>query len=205
MNNGVARTGMNLSYRAAARLAVPGLVLLLAAACATTLRGRYDFDERADFSRYRSYYWMNDDPVLRPDGHTPEISAMNLRRIVEAIEAELAAKGFAKAETREAADFVVAFNVGTRDRIEFVSYPWPYRYPWDWYPYAWDYPMSARTYTEGTLGIDVFDQQTHAPVWHGWLRKRVFRSDVDNPAPVIREAVAAVLAGFPPLRTGAPE
>jgi hypothetical protein len=171
----------------------------LAVGCATAgLRGHFDFDARQDFSRYGSWYWMHDDPVLHPDGHTPQISAMNRRRIVEAIEAELSGKGFLKAESREAADFVVGFHVGTRDRVEFVYYPWPYRYPWDWYPYAWDYPMSTRTYTEGTLGIDVFDQRTHAPVWHGWLQKRVFRRDVENPEPVIREAVAAVLAGFPP-------
>ena len=58
--------------------------------------------------------------------------------------------------------------------------------------------MDVRQYHEGTLSVDVFDAHTHRPVWHGWAKKDLTRSDIENSAEPIRKAVAAVLAKFPP-------
>jgi hypothetical protein len=35
-------------------------------------------------------------------------------------------------------------------------------------------------------------------VWHGWAKKELTRKDIENSAEPIRNAVAAVLAKFPP-------
>jgi hypothetical protein len=44
----------------------------------------------------------------------------------------------------------------------------------------------------------VFDGHSHRPVWHGWARKELSRSDIEHSEAPIRAAVAAVLAPFPP-------
>jgi len=175
------------------------LVLLgLLAACATTLPVRTDFDKQADFSGYRTYTWVSDNPMIIAKGDNPEISPLTRNRIITAIEDELQRKGYTKAVNRDDADFAVAFTVGTRDRIDINAYPLSYRGSWYWRHTFWDYEIRSQTYQEGMLAIDIFDQQTRKPVWHGFTHKRITGSDRDNPVPIIQKAVAAILAKFPP-------
>jgi hypothetical protein len=183
--------------------------LLLLAAC-SSLRVSTDQYPAADFSGYRSYAWIADDPLIRPHGATAEISALTIRRIREAIEAELAAKGYAAAASPASADFVVAFTVGTRDRIDAQSYPAPYRGHWEWAWYREQMDMQAyheetrlRVYHEGTLAIDIFDGAKHQPVWHGRARKEITVSDESDPGPLIKKATAAILQKFPSRQQGA--
>jgi hypothetical protein len=58
--------------------------------------------------------------------------------------------------------------------------------------------VDVRQYREGTLSVDVFDAHTHRPVWHGWAKKELTRSDMQNSTQAINNAVQAVLAKFPP-------
>ena len=180
-----------------------GLVLLLAgllAGCAGTLPVRTDYDKQAEFSSFHTYAWISDDPMIIAAGGSPEISPLTRQRIMTAINSELQAKGYRMAANRDQADFVVAFTVGTRDRIDLNAYPLTYRGSWYWRHTFWDYDFRTQTYQEGMLSIDIFDQRTRKPVWHGYTHKRISGSDRDNPAPVIQKAVAAILEKFPPQK-----
>jgi hypothetical protein len=179
---------------------VVGVILLFAMlwSCATIMPVRSEFDTQADFSNYSSYKWVSDDPMIVPEGRSPEISALTMMRVVAAIESELERKGYSKAAAGATADFSIAFTVGTRERIDFDSYPQAYRGRWFWRPSYWDYEISARTYQEGMLGIDIFDETTRRPVWHGFTYQRITEDLREDPEPAIREAVAAVLEKFPP-------
>lgn len=115
--------------------------------------------------------------------------------IREAIEAELAVKGYTSVAAPAEADFVVAFTVGTRERIDATSYPVAYRGPWRWNWYAAE--TDLRVYREGTLSIDIFDGATKQPVWHGRARKAITSSDVSDPGPVIKQGVMSILKQFP--------
>ena len=184
---------MNLMNR---KLLVLAAVLLLAG-CASQMRVRSDFDPDADFSQYRTFAWMAEDPLIGGDDEGG-VSPLNRQRIVNAIEAELTAKGFRKTTDRDSADFVLSYTVGARDRIDLESYPVPYRGPWTWGwpPYARD--VDVTTYREGTLAIDIFDGRTRQPVWHGAATKRITEQDVERAAEQIPPAVRDILANFPP-------
>jgi hypothetical protein len=174
------------------------LAAILAVAGCATLTTRVDFDRAHDFGGYRTFAWMDDDPVVHSRGETARASALNRRRIVEAIEKELTSKGYTRVAQRTAADFVVDYTVGARDRIEIDSYPLEFRGRWGWgWPYYWR-DVDVRTYTEGRLAIDVFDGKTRQPVWHGLARKRISEADVENAAVEIPKAVRTLLARFPP-------
>jgi hypothetical protein len=179
------------------KLLVIAAVLLLAG-CASQMRVRTDFDPKADFSNYRTFAWMSDDPLIGADDESKSVSPLNRQRIVNAIEAQLIAKGFQKAADRNSADFVLSYTVGARDRIDLDSYPVPYRGPWTWGwpPYARD--VDVTTYREGTLAIDIFDGRTRQPVWHGAATKRITEQDVARAAEQIPPAVRDILANFPP-------
>jgi len=172
---------------------VSGLALV---ACAS-LRVASDFDHTASFAGYRSFSWM-------PREHHGSANPLAVQRAHDAIEAELKTKGFNEVADPAAADFVVDFTIGSRERTEVSSYPAPYASEGWWggrgwwgYPY-WGGEVDVRQYREGTLSIDVFDGRSHRPVWHGWARKELTRSDIEHSEAPIRTAVAAVLAQFPP-------
>jgi hypothetical protein len=166
--------------------------------CATTLQTHSDHDATQNFSGYRTYAWMADQPMIAPPDEVARVSPLNRRRIEEAIESELAAKGFQKATDRASADFAVSYTVGARDRVDVYSYPAPYAGPWRWgYPY-FGHDVDVTMYREGTLAIDVFDGKSHQPVWHGWATKRISERDVKHAAQQIPPAVATVMKDFPP-------
>jgi hypothetical protein len=171
--------------------------LLMLTGCATKLETHADHDRSQSFANYRRFAWMADQPMMAAPEDVARVSPLNRRRIEQAIEKELAGKGFQKVG-RDAADFVVSYTVGARDRLDVQSYPTPYRGPWLWgYPY-FGHDVDVTTYQQGTLSIDIFDGKTHQPVWHGWGTKRISESDVKNAAELIPPAVASILKSFPP-------
>ena len=173
------------------------LVFLACSGC-TSLQAGSDYYDAASFSAYRSFAWVGDSPMIQSRSRVVDINPLNVRRIREAIERELEAKGFAQVETDEAADFGISFTVGARDMIRVDDYPSFYRGRWRWNPpYYWP-NVDVSMYTEGMLAIDVFDNTTREPVWHGWARKRIVGSDIDDPRSTIDAAVAAILEDFPP-------
>jgi hypothetical protein len=177
-------------------------VLLLAlGACATTLRVDSDFDQAANFAGYRSFAWIREDPLIQSSASPSAISPLNSRRIQDAIAAELQAKGYTLNPDRAAADFVVAFTVGARDRLDATSYPAPFYWGGYWGHAYFGSSVEVRTYREGQLSIDIFDGKTHQPVWHGGATKRITESDRKNAKAQIDAAVKAILARFPPGAT----
>lgn len=183
------------------RLPIPYLLVpicLFGVPSCVTLSAGSDYYAEADFSSYRSFAWVADSPLIRAQSDRVEISELNVRRIREAIERDLAAKGFSQVADRGAADFAVSFTVGARDQIRIDDYPSYYRGGWRWGPpYYWP-NVDVYMYTEGTLAIDIFDNSAREPVWHGWARKQVVGADITNPEATIDAAVAAILEDFPP-------
>jgi len=168
--------------------------------CATIKSGSHH-DESVAFTDYSTFTWIAENPLILGAGDQPSISPLSQKKIVQAIENELSRKGFTYTADADDADFVVSYTVGTRERIDERSYPVAYRGIWDWHKYGRYYYQTEvvhRVYTEGTLGIDIFDGRSKQPVWHGWARKSVASADRDDPAPVIKKAVAAIIKRFPP-------
>lgn len=175
-------------------------VLLLACigiACAG-VQARSDFDPHARFDAYRTFAWIGDEPGTLGSGSGGEgADPLLARRIREAIEAQLASRGYRKVEDPAEADFVVSFDMGKQEKLRIQSTPTPgpaYGYG-GWYT---DSGVSTTSYTEGTLNVDVFDGRSHQAVWHGWATTRI-NPNADRAA-LVDEVVGAILAKFPPPR-----
>jgi hypothetical protein len=182
----------------AVKVPVLMLLALISSGCATTgLEALSDYDHSQDFSHYKTFAWMEDDPVMGTRAASSGSSPLNRGRTVEAIQTELERKGYRKVDDRGAADFVVAYSIGARDRLDVESYPVPYRGPWLWDWYA-GRETEVRTYTEGVLAIDIFDAAKKSPVWHGWASKQLTAQDVRRAAEGIPDAVRRILQRFPP-------
>jgi hypothetical protein len=170
---------------------------LLVASCATLQSGS-DHYAGEDFTRFHSYAWVAESPLIRSESRLVEISPLTVRRVQDAIERELDVRSFERVENRDAADFAIAFTIGARDTITPLDYPPYYRSPWNWDSPYYGTNVDVDMYTEGMLAVDIFDNATRQPVWHGWAHKVITGSDIDDPASAINAAVVAILADFPP-------
>lgn len=177
--------------------------LLLVAGCASAIRTRYDAAPDADFGRYQTYAWIHQDP----DGVSSRsaasgsgfVSALDDRRLREAVDAELHARGYRQASDFELADLVVRYQVGREEKVQVSQEPGVRTYYPSGYGYGSWYGQSAvrvSTYLEGTLTIEFYDHRTRQAVWVGWAQKRLSRND--DSASLIKRAVDAVLAPLPP-------
>lgn len=167
-------------------------------ACATINTGSYA-DDDADFSTYQSFSWIDDSPYIATASDV-RVNALALSMIESSLQAQLEQRGYQFTEDREAADFLVAYTVGTREKIRMESYPVGYRGHWGWHdPHSHYYfrHVSAENYTQGTLGVDVFDNESGKPVWHGWAEKTVTENDRANPGPTIKDGIAKLFQSFP--------
>jgi hypothetical protein len=156
-----------------------------------------DFNSSADFSEYRTFSYISSKPLLVAD--VAAVSPLLEGRLMKITRAELAAKGYRYTDDRDAADFVISFTLGARDKIRINSYPSTYRgaYYGGWAaPYHSE--VDVRNYTEGTLALDLFDVKSKSPVWHGWAVNSITAQERANPEPLLKEIVGSILEQFPP-------
>jgi hypothetical protein len=169
------------------RLLAAGLAV---AACSTTTHVITDYDRGARFSDFHSFTMIE-----RP--HPGTDNPLVERRTADAIRAQLTSRGFTYVVDPAQADFAVDFTIGSSDRLDVRSSPTPVAGPW-FHGGSWGSQVDVQQYQEGTLAIDVFDARSRKAVWHGSAGKRLSQSDLANSHAIIRDAVTAVLAGFPP-------
>ena len=184
--------------------AVLGIALLLA--CASPIHTRFDVAPDADFARYHSYAWVHQDPSALSSRSSASgsgyVSPLDDRRLREAVDAELAQKGYRKVGDPGRADLIVRYHVGREEKVRVQQDPaggTVYRpHGSAGYGYGAWYGQSAMrvtTYTEGTLSIEFYDRDSREAVWVGWAQKRLSKSD-DSPS-LIKRAVDALLAPLP--------
>src|ERR1700756_4212651 len=105
------------------------LPVLLATGIVLEQDVRYNFAEQADFTKYKTYRWVQIKGAEPPDQLTDQ-------QIKTTIDAELAKKGLSRTEA-ENADLLVGFQVslGTEKQITMYDTGWGYGPGWGrgWY------------------------------------------------------------------------
>ena len=196
-------------------LLIMALVSLGLAACASTFEASYDSDPTQDFTVYKTYAWISENPMIQ--GSSDRVPNPLLQpKIMAAVENSMTMKGYTRVDDPETADFALSFTVGSREEIRVDSYPTTYAgygragYPgWGGAYYGYGYGgmgMSTNTQvrqtTKGMLGLDVFDVKTHRPVFHAVATKTISDSDRKKMDETIQAAVSAVMGAFPPPPAG---
>ena len=177
------------SHAACRGFAASVLALLALAACSMPPHVATDYDRRAAFASFRSF-------TLIARAHPESRNSLVAQQTGDAIRAELTRKGFAYAEDPSHADFAVDFAVGVREGWDVKSYSAPAGPPFG--PGSWVRQIDVAESEKGVLEIEVFDLRNHRSVWRGQADKELSQWDLEGPAPLIQQAVAAVLANFPP-------
>lgn len=168
---------------------MPLLVLVVIASSCSSVRVASDYDRNVDFNNYKTFAFY------KPGIDKAEISDLDKRRILRAIESELLAKGFTKTEKP---DLLVSIFTKSREKINVYNNGWgPYGYGWGWSPWYWGGYNSVSTSTEGTLYIDLIDANKKELIWQGqgigYLTQNVERKEER-----IREFVKKIMEKYPP-------
>lgn len=169
--------------------------VLLLCGCTTPMNTFTDRDAAANFSGYRTFSWIDEHPMIVSNQSVVLANPLMEARIQNAVRQELIGRGYEFVPVGDEADFVVSFTVGARQEIDVESYPAAYRSGWV-SAYAGD-SVEVRSTTEGTLAIDLFDVETRSPVWHGRIERSLKKKDRERRDELLREAIAAILNGFP--------
>ena len=143
-----------------------GVCLLLISSPLLASDVHIDFDKEFDFSSIHTYAWKDD-----PKASLSEDYPFLHDRIVEVVDARLFRGGYEKVESEP--DAYIAYRVSTTTDLSldspFLGYTYPSGWYWDSYwVSAWSTPgMPGRTYTHGTLLIEVWTSRTNQLIWRG--------------------------------------
>ena len=168
---------------------LPLLLLALVVTSCSSVRVASDYDKNANFNEYKSFAFY------KTGIDKAEISDLDKRRILRAIETELLAKGFTKSENP---DLLVSIFTESREKINVYNNGWgPYGYGWGWSPWYWNNYHNVSRSTEGVLYIDLIDANKKELIWQG-QGTGYLTQNVDKKDERIGEFVNKIMEKYPP-------
>jgi len=160
---------------------------------------RYDYDKDKDFWKYKTYKWV---PIKGTD--VPD--ELTAKRIVSAVDAELATKGLSKTEA-DTAGLYIGYETAIGTEKQFTSYDtgWGYGPGWGagWYGYGGmstntTYGSTSTVYI-GQLDLSMYDSVAKELVWRGVASKTLDpKAKPEKKEKNINKAVKKLLKDFPP-------
>ncbi len=178
------------------------LATILLSSC-SSVKVLSDYDREADFSTYKSYAFY------KTGIDQAEISDLDKKRILRAIEDEMNARGFVKSTDPD-----LLVSIFTREREQVDVYNYPYGWGWGpgwgwggwggWYGPGWGwgpayYGPTVSTRTEGSLYIDLIDAKIKQLVWQGKGVGTLNKSKkIEKKEQQIRQFVSEIMEQYPP-------
>lgn len=165
------------------------LTIILLLSC-NSVKVITDYDTDVDFKQYKTFafYKTGIDKV--------DISTLDKKRILRALETELLAQGFTKSENP---DILVSFFTKSRRKVNINQNN---NLGWGWNPWLWDgmNNINVNEYTEGTLFIDFIDKKKKELVWQGIGSGALRIQNSKKKEERIRLFVKQIITQFPPQK-----
>lgn len=189
---------MTMTIRHVGRaILLPPFAAFLLLGCSAVSPAKVNFDSEQDFSTYQSFAWLSENPMKVAKTVVEPRESLEAS-IMAAIRARLESLGFDYASNAAAANFLVSFTVGSREKIDRQAYSSGSVGRGGWAT-AYYGGGSAAAYLEGVLAIDIYDAAEQQPVWHGMHGKKITEEERADMDATIAEVVALILAAFPPV------
>lgn len=178
-------------------VALPIVILIFLSSC-TSVKVLSDYDHQADFNGYKSYAFY------KTGIDKAQISDLDKKRILRAIETEMANRGYVKSENP---DLLISIFTKEQERVDvYNNYGWGGAWGWGYSPYAWGPGWgwgwggnSVSTSTQGSLYIDLIDTKTKELVWQGKGEGTLSNTNnIDKKEQRIKEFVSHILEKYPP-------
>ena len=179
--------------------ALPFLALLIMVTSCSSVRVATDFDKNANFSAYKTFAFF------KTGIDKAEISDLDKRRILKAIEAEMLTKGFTKSENP---DILISLFTKSNQRVDVYNNSWGFG-GWGWggwgpwgggfgpgWGWGWNQP-NVSTSTEGVLFIDLIDANKKELIWQG-TGTGFLTQNMEKKEARIQEFVSKIMENYPP-------
>lgn len=169
------------------------LVAIVLSSC-SSVKVAADYDKAVQFDNYKTFAFF------KSGIDKAEISDLDKRRILRAIEAELMAKGYTKSENP---DLLVSIFTKSNQRVNIYNNAWGMG-AWGWgggfgpgWGWGWNNQPNVTTSVQGMLFIDLIDADKKELVWQGqgtgYLSK-----NIDKKEARIKEFVSKIMEKYPP-------
>jgi hypothetical protein len=167
-------------------------LLGLAASSAMSQQVRFNFDESADFMKFKTYKWVTIEGVVQAEGLSKE-------QIEAAFDSELAKKGLAKVDN-DNADLFVAYQFAIHNQ-KLNSFATNVQYTVG-LPLGGTMPEEDSSIHQGELALDMYATSKRTRVWRGVATKTV---DLDTKTNTrqkhLTKAAKKLLEHYPPIAT----
>lgn len=170
---------------------IPFVLLLVLVSC-SSVRVYTDYDKQVDFTPYKTY-------AFHKNGiDKAEISDLDKKRILHAIDETMSAKRFTKSDNP---DLLISFFTKEREEVNVNQFNagWGYGWGWGWNPFLWGGNTMVTRHTEGSLYIDIIDAKKKELIWQG-EGEGVLTKDRDKKEALIKEFVSKILEQYPPQK-----
>lgn len=171
---------------------VPFAMLFVLMASCSSVRVAADYDKNANFNDYKTFAFY------KPGIDKAEISDLDKRRILRAIESEMMNKGFTKSENP---DILVSIFTKSEQRVDVYNNNWGFG-GWGWggfgpgWGWGWNQP-NVSTRTEGVLYVDLVDAKKKELIWQG-MGTGYLTQKMDKKEERIQEFVYKIMEKYPP-------
>lgn len=176
------------------RLALVAGLLFIWSMSASAQDIRYNFLQGTDFSKYKTYKWVQVPGVQYPNGIVDD-------QIKRAIDTQLSQKGLTKSE--ENPDLYVTYQVAINQEKEWNAYStggsmWGWG-GWGGWGGMQTTTTTSRTINIGTLNCDLYDTQTKKQIWRGEASKTLGSGkDPQKVEKNLNKAMAKLFKKYPP-------
>ena len=167
------------------------LITFILSSC-TSIKVFSDYDRNIDFSNYETFAYF------KPEIDKVDISDLDKRRILMALDFEMNLKGLSKSETP---DLLIGFTTKAKEQI-YVNTGNNFGWGWGWgfNPWFWGNGgyNSVTTRTEGTLYVNIIDAATKQLIWQGKGRGGI-NEFMKNRDERISLFIHEIVENYPPL------
>ena len=173
--------------------------VLMTAAVAGAQDVGYNYDQQADFTKFKSYKWV------KVEGGQP-IDDITDSQIRAAIDKQMAIKGLSKTDA-DTADLLLAYQVATNTEKQLTTWNtgygmgpgWGGRWYGGYYGGGGMTTATTSTIRIGTLALDMYDAQGKKLVWRGMASKQIDpKAKPEKRQKNLEKGAAKLLKGFPP-------
>ena len=163
------------------------MLFLVALGTALAQHVQTDFDHKANFTQYKTYSWQEIKPA----------DSLWDARIKDAVDAQLAAKGWTQVESGGDVAIVALKTTQTQRTLQTFYDGFGGGWRWRGFGGMGESTTTEQDYKEGTLVVDLYDAKTKQLVWRGSAEDTVSDKAEKNEKN-LDKAVAKMFKDFPP-------
>lgn len=179
------------------------IVTVFMIGCTNTPYVDTDYSQKTNFAELRTYQIA---PTKQDVGDNLLISPFTFSHLAAVIDQNLGVR-YQQVAAGQTPDFIVNYHLVVEEKLDPRAYNDFYGYgmwgrPYYYYPRGYFYGINSgvRVYNQGSLILDITDSKGQ-PLWRGVSQKRLSKGlSNQRQREVLSEAVAEVLAYFPPVR-----